>query len=277
MNKEQIKHITDIHYSKLKDYNKHILKWPDAEAIHQFRVEYKKFRAFLRMITQHHVTRGKIKIARKLKENYKVSGSIRDLQLQQQHTLKATKQELKKPQAYLLLLQKEIDKLKHELFELILGDPVAESKKKTDASIPQEFRLIGFKLFIKRNLALINAIIISGHFNDDNIHTIRKKLKDLFYNLKEYSDLDYDLLFVSILRGENEKFIIKLLVELGRFQDKCTAITLLKSYWLNSLNKSNQELLLGIKKKWASDKVIMQKMLIKKLKTNLVLITNEKY
>ncbi len=276
MNKEQIKHITDIHYSKLKNYNKHILRWPDAEAIHQFRVEYKKLRAFLRMITLQHVTRGKIKIARKLKENYNVSGSIRDLQLQKKHTLKASKQELNKPHAYLILLQKEIDKLKHELFELILSDPVAESKKKTDANIPREFRLAGFKLFIKRNVALINAIIISGHFNDDNIHTIRKNLKDLFYNLKKYSDLEHDRLLVSILRGENEKFIINLLDELGRFQDMCTAITLLKSYWLNSLNKSSQELLQGIKKKWASDKVIMQKMLIKKLKTNLVLITNKK-
>jgi len=130
MNQEQIKHITNNHYRKLRKHSKHIIPGFDVETIHQFRVAYKKLRAFLRMISQEHDTAGKIKISKKLKKDYNISGSIRDLQLQQQQILEATKQELKKPQAYLTLLQKEIDNLKPELSEIFFENPVTESKKK---------------------------------------------------------------------------------------------------------------------------------------------------
>ena len=111
MNQEQIKHITNNHYRKLNKYIKKISEHFNEEAIHQFRVEYKKLRAFFRMISQQHDTAGEIKISKKLKKGYNISGSIRDLQLQQQRIISATKQELKKPKAYLTLLQKEIDKI----------------------------------------------------------------------------------------------------------------------------------------------------------------------
>ena len=61
---------------------------------------------------------GEIKISKKLKQGYSIPGFIRDLQLQQQRILEATKHELKKPQAYISLLQKEIEKLQPELSEI---------------------------------------------------------------------------------------------------------------------------------------------------------------
>lgn len=52
MDAEQITKITNAHYRKLNKHLKKITEDFDAEAIHQFRVEYKKLRAFLRMISQ---------------------------------------------------------------------------------------------------------------------------------------------------------------------------------------------------------------------------------
>ena len=184
--------------------------------------------------------------------------------------MEATKQELKKPQAYLALLQKEIDKLKPELPEIFLEKPVILSKKKTDAFIPDEFQLSGFKLLMQKKWTVINAIIASGHFSDDNIHAIRKSLKDLFYNMKMYEGVEQDLLSMSIWRGKDEQYFNKLLDELGGFQDKCTAIALLKSYWLNSLNTYNRELLERIKKVWIKDKVSLKRLMVKKLKADIV-------
>ena len=215
----------------------------------QFRLEYKKLRAFLRMISQQHETAGEIKISKKLKKGYNISGSIRDLQLQQQRIMAATKQELKKPQAYLTLLQKEIDKLKPELSEIFLEKPAAESKKKTDALIPDEFPLNSFRNFVHKKWAVVYAIIVSGYFSDDNIHAIRKSLKDMFYNLKIYEGVEHELLSLSIWKGKDEQYFNKLLNTMGSFQDKCAAIALLKSYWLNSLNNYNRELLEQIKKR----------------------------
>ena len=272
MNKEQIKHITNIHYRKIKKHLKRIAEDFDAEAIHEFRVEYKKLRAILRMIARENETAGELKISKKLKKAYTISGSMRDLQLQQQRILEATKQEPKKPQAYLNLLQKEIDNLKPEQAEICLEDPVAESKKKTNASIPDEFQVTGLHSFIQKKWMAINAIIVSGHFSDDNIHAIRKSLKDLFYNLKIYKGVEFNILSQRIWRGKDEKYFNQHLDELGKFQDKCMAIALLKSYWLNSLNTYNRELLERVKKVWIKDKVAMKQMLVKKLKADSVML-----
>ena len=59
MNQEQIKHITNNHYRKLKKHIKTVAEDFDVEAIHQFRVAYKKLWAFLRMISQDHETQVK--------------------------------------------------------------------------------------------------------------------------------------------------------------------------------------------------------------------------
>ena len=92
----------------------------------------------------------------------------------------------------------------------------------------------------------------------------------MFYNLKIYVGVEYEQLSLTIWKGKDEEYFNKLIDELGSFQDKCTAIALLKSYWLNSLNKYNRELLERIKKGWIKDKVSMKQLLVKKLKTDIV-------
>ena len=269
MNRTQIKGITNKHYSKLKKHIKKIAEDFDMEAIHQFRVEYKKLRALLRMLSQQEETTGEIKISNTLKEVYSISGSIRDLQLQQHRIVEATKQEQKKPQAYLTLLQKEMDSPKPELSEILLRNSINAGKKKTDAGIPAEFPLNSFKNFVRQKWAVVHAIIRSGNFSDDNVHLVRKNLKDLFYNLKLYKGTDHEILSKIILKGKDEQYFNQLLEELGSFQDKCTAIALLKSYWLIRLNTYNRELLERIKKIWIRDKIRMKQLLVKKLKTDI--------
>jgi len=269
MNQDQVKHITNNQYRKLKKHTKRVAEDFDKEAIHQFRVEYKKLRAFLRMLSQQQETGGEIKISKTLKKAYTISGSVRDLQLQQQRIQEATKQEHKKPRAYLTLLQKEIDNQTPELSEIFSENPVTASKKKTDASIPDEFSLNGFRNFVQQKWTAVHAIIVSGHFSDDNVHLVRKNLKDLVYNLKLYKGAEYEILATSIRKGKDEKYFNQLLEELGNFQDKCAAIALIRSYWLINLNTYNRELLERIKKIWIKDKLAMKKSLIKKLKIDI--------
>jgi CHAD domain-containing protein len=271
MDQAQIKNITNSRYRKLKKHIERVAESFDAEAIHQFRVEYKKLRAFFRMLSQGEDAGGEIKILKKLKKGYNVSGYIRDLQLQQLRIMEASKPEPKKPQAYLTLLQKEIDKLKPELVEIFSENPVTESKKKTDAAVPEEFFDLQFNSFVKKKHADVTAVIAAGYFSDDTIHAVRKSLKGLFYNLKIYAVTGTGISLMNIWKVKDEKYFDQLLNELGNFQDKCTAIALLKSYWINSLNTYNRELLASIKKTWIKEKVSMKQSLIKKLKADFAL------
>ncbi|MEP7106645.1 MAG: CHAD domain-containing protein [Ferruginibacter sp.] len=270
MNKEQIKHITNQHYRELKKHIKTVAGDFNVEDIHQFRVAYKKLRAFLRMISPVAGIPGKIEISKKLKRAYNISGQIRDLQLQQDRIMAAIKKDLKKPLAYLRMLRKEIGKLKPELSEIFLENPVTECKMKTDASVPEEFPLTNFRNFVQKNWNAVYAIIVSGHFSDDNIHTIRKCLKDLFYNLKTYEGVEREILSLSVWKVKDEPYFNKLLDELGSFQDRCASIALLKSWWLNSLNASNLEMLERLKRSWIKDKAGMKLLLVKRLKADLI-------
>ena len=270
MNRDQIRKITDTHYHRLKKRGAKIIESFDPEAIHQFRVEYKKLRAFLRMLSRNERTDEEIKMAKKLKKAYAVSGSIRDLQLQLERVRAASRKELKKPSSYLNLLQKEIEKLKPELADMMAEHPVTESKKKTDPALPHLFPLKGFKKFVLRKWGAIHAILAGGHFSDELLHTIRKILKDLFYNLEKYSGHEHALLALAVMKKKEAGYFDKLLDELGDFQDRCNAIALVKSCWLARLNTYNQEFMERVKKSWIKEKTRMKRDLLKKLKTDLV-------
>jgi hypothetical protein len=212
---------------------------------------------------------GEIKIPKPLKKCYSIAGAIRDFQLQQLRIMDATKEEPKKPLPYLIFLQDKIDSLKPELSKLFLTNPVDASKKKTDAMLPEKFMLYSFRKFVQQKWIIVFAIIKSGHFSDENIHFIRKNLKDVAYNLNQYKDTRLILLSKSTWKGKDETYYHQLLQELGNFQDKCVAVSLLKSFWISSLNTYNRELLEGIKKAWIKDKLDVKKRLIEKLKMDL--------
>ena len=267
MNKNQVKHIIDDHYRKLKKQLNHIIPGFDPESIHQFRVAYKKLRAFLRMISQQNKKGRGIKFPKKLKKAYKISGSIRDLQLQQQRILQTINQELKRPKVYLGLLQKEIEKLKPAISEIISEEPVTESKKKTKAAIPDKFTLLDFKVFIQEKWNAVNTIIVSGHLSDERIHAIRKNLKDLFYNLKIFDGIDQDIASISKWKENIEPYIDRLQLDLGNFQDKCVAINLIKLYYPDNLSTVTRKELEQLKKKWESEKLEQKRLLVKKLKS----------
>jgi HlyD family secretion protein len=270
MNQEQVKHTINSHYRKLKKWSKKMEENFEVEAIHEFRVEYKKLRAFLRMLSmQLSIT---IKISKKLEKAYRIAGSIRDLQLQQQRITEATHEEPKKPLAYLSLLDIETNKLKPELSELLLGNTVSESRKRTDLSVLSDVPANSFQEFAKQKWKAVHSIIASGDFCDDNIHAIRKHLKDISYNFKKYTELVKDGGPVNIWGGKDESYCNKLIEDLGIFQDKCTAIALLKSFWINSLSKYNRDLLERIKWEWIRSKVNFKKLLVMRLRFSLLFL-----
>lgn len=270
INKEQIRNITDGYYNKMNKNIKKIEVDFDVEAIHQFRVSYKKVRAFLRMLSAHHETAGEIKISGHLKKCYALLGAIRDLQIHQQQISDVTKKVLKKPIAYLKAIQNEIENLQPELAEVLNSKPVEASRLKTNASIPHKFALNSFGEFVEKKWTAIDAIILSKHFSDDNIHSIRKHLKDMFYNLNVFHGSAHDLHAQNMWKNKDEVYFEQLLTELGNFQDKCTSIAFMKTYWLNNLSLNNKQLLHDIKASWLKEKTAMKQRLVRKLKKDIV-------
>jgi len=267
MHRHYIKHTVIGYYRKLEKHCKKITGKFDPDSIHEFRVEHKKLRAFLKMLSQEHAKSNKLKISKKLKNTYHVLGSIRDLQQQRQRILEASKYEPQKPRAYRIILQKEIFCYKRKVAEIDLEDVLTESKTKISRSLPHQLRARTFKDFVENKWAAVYAIILSGNFSDDNIHAIRKQLKDLFYSWKEYKEKENGKLSKYVLKGKDEEYFEQLLEELGSYHDKCTAINLLRSDWSDVLAN---ETLLRIKDIWIREKLGMKNLLVNKLTSDIV-------
>jgi CHAD domain-containing protein len=273
MNKQAIQHIIKGHYKKIKKQLNNISAGFNPKDIHQFRVTYKKLRAFLRMLSLQNEIADKIRILKKIKHCYHLSGLLRDLQLQQQHITETSKQELKKPGEYLKLLQGEMNTVKKHLSEIIATNPVTAGKRNTSKHIPGNFPLKNFRLYAKEKWHDVHNIVAASRFTEQTLHNIRKKLKDLFYNLKKMEPAKNKKLSTFIHAKLNEHYFNKLMGELGNFQDKCAGVVLLKPVWLNKLNKYNQQQLAQIKKQWIKDKVLMKHLLITNLKTHFKIQT----
>ncbi len=253
MDKQHIVHISDAFYRRLKKYSNNTTKNFNTESIHKFRVEYKKLRAFFRMLSQAKGTAQKIKIPKPLKQAYAIAGRLRDLQLQQQLL---TKTSGKKGAAF---LQNKIDTTKTALLKAISKNPVSISKKKTSILLPDKYPLRCFKIFIQTKQSSANGIVSKKQLADAGFHAIRKIIKDLFYNLQLYKGDEYKKLSRLIYKEKNEKYFKQLLNELGRLQDKCVAIALLKI--------SGTTPQAGIRKQWVKEKNTLKQLLTKKLKT----------
>jgi CHAD domain-containing protein len=272
MNRKQLKHIVRDHFKKLKKYSRNITADFDPEAIHQFRVEYKKLRAFFRLLSRTPEIRKEIKVFKKLKKLYTLAGLLRSYQLQLQWVKSATQTSLKKPFEYYYLLHGKMENLKPKLLASFSANPVKEGKKKAFLSLPAESSLPRYTYYAEDNLNNVKAIILADQFFDDNIHTIRKILKDLCYNGKIYAKAGEDQMMLQLRGATDEQYLDHLLDELGRFQDKSAAIELMKTAWLKKIVEAQRQQLETIRSLWVAEKAEMKQMLVTKLRSDLVLV-----
>lgn len=265
MNHKQVKHIVCQFHKELNKHYQKSIKDFDMEALHQLRLTYKKLRAFLRMTSYREEGGAEITIAKKMKKAYRIAGLIRDIQLQQQRIAEVAGQFGFQPKAYARLLEKEINRQKPGLSRIISSEIIKNHKKKIYLLLPAKFSLLDADLYVQKRWAAVNAIIVSGHFYDIDIHAIRKSLKDLLYNFSIFSEAEQQLLSQRVWKGKDDLYYKALLEELGSFQDQCTAIVLLNPFWLKKLSKKDRQPLEQVKLIWLENKIVMKQLLVKKL------------
>ncbi len=273
MNKKELNQISNKLHNKLIEQTKAMLFDFDEEVIHKLRVTHKKLRAFLRMLSHQKVKENSIIISNKLKASFKLAGSIRDIQIQQQRILKAVKnREIKKPTMYLFLLQKEMALQKEKLLKILTTKIIAANSKHTTAALPNRFSIKLFRGFLLQHWKNIDAILLSKKLSDDDIHSIRKSIKDILYNLKIYEKTKHGMLTNSIWKGKDEAYFSALLTELGQFQDRFTGILFLNAKRINKLDKHSKAQINTIKKIWQKEKSTLKKTLLLRLKNDFTIV-----
>ncbi len=152
----------------------------DDEDIHDFRVEIKTLRAFLRLLafeSGHYQP----SIPKKIKAFYGCIGMIRNHRLQRQYTSNFIQEhQLAMPATYLQMLDTEEAFWKQQALKLMddtnFSDEVATIEKK----LPGKLTKSAVHWFIKAKLKDVNRYKLQLEA-DDTLHSVRKVIKDFQY------------------------------------------------------------------------------------------------
>lgn len=229
----------------------------DIEVIHDLRVEYKKLRAFVRML-QWEEESSKLKVPGKLKSVYEAGGPVRDLQL------------------FLPLLQPYCDQLVHyhERLEEKLGTEkenleqaigkvsFGRAEESLLSHLPGKLQADTVNKFALHKIAAIQAGMHAIH-DDEDLHTIRKQLKDLIYNIKVYTSEWNQPFPVALGNGEEE--LIHAARLLGNYNDLCFAVTFIQNNHEEGLPQEESLLLEKLEGGWLAEKENRQEEVISKL------------
>lgn len=244
MKKQLITLVIKKRFTNIQEYASQMLVVFGEEAVHDFRTEIKKLRAFLRLLNTGH-TKNRFSISKKMKVYYWYAGSIRNLQL---HIKNLDGQQGAIPIDYAGRLKKEIESLQGALRSLHSPANFDTPKKIIRNWIDKPGRPSVKKFVIqkideyKHLLTLLNQ--------DDILHAIRKLLKDLLYNwkyIKEYRSF----LPAAI---STKKQIADLTDILGELCDRCTGIHLLETYLFATADPADNVILEGIMSKWNTER-----------------------
>jgi len=176
MKHEKIKEIIKDKLGNITDLSGQIGVDFDKDIIHDFRLHTKTLRSFLRLL-RFHTKRTELKMSRRFKRLYHISGAIRDTQI-----------ELEKVADSKVILSEYINKLQH-----ILSTQKKEWRKHYDKHIFKklESKLVNVKYetlhplilenFFTGKFAIADKISSTKSPTDEQIHQIRKEVKDILY------------------------------------------------------------------------------------------------
>lgn len=275
LNQQEIEHIIHRYFKHFKKLFNKIEKHFDAEDIHVFRVEFKKLRAFLRLLGMEIADAENLDMPRNLKEIYTVTGKFRELQLQLLRIDEMVRSKEKLPK-YRSILKKEMKKLKRELMFWLQHETVSKMEEKINVHLPINLNATTVRNFLNFKFNNIIALFTSRIIADESLHRIRKNIKDILYVYKIFEECC--MLNMEELFGDKTRFDHATLVaeELGKFNDLCIALTLLRPEWLSSVKNNEKNLLQKINLHWMEEKEMLKHHLVENVVNDFVYNHNAK-
>lgn len=232
------------------------------DELHELRVNYKKLRAAARMLMAAK-SGERFGFPKKIKQLYHIAGCVRDYQLQYERILKVAPDN--KPKTYLQFLKKSIRSFEKKYISIDVKRKLEKTKAELKQLLPSEITANVFELFFNQQWNTVQAIVIQQHFTDNHLHSIRKCIKDIQYNMDIYKSSIATIL-PSSFPVKNIQLIKSLLNLLGDHQDLHRALELLSPQLVEKFHEQEQKQLTGIRLILMSEKLELKKLAVSKLK-----------
>ena len=245
--KHVTKKIIKKRFDKLNRYLEKQDEWFHARTIHSFRLEVKKLRSFLALLSVDH---SKISAPRRLKKLYGILGKIRLNQLQRNAITGTTeKYNILLPAQYLAGLEKEKRELKKEA-ENLIHKTKSLSAKKLIRVIPARANAGMLRKYFARQGSRLHGLLQLRLDDNESLHQVRKILKSLLYALSFLKQQDEIKKYFS---NDQIKDLKLLESKIGEFHDISISRQILKEALKDVPNLREKESLIWIKNRWQKD------------------------
>lgn len=179
MKRQQIRKIVEDKMEEISTAAGDVGAGFDKDDIHRFRVAIKGLRSFLRLYWMH-TGDTKPAISRKFIKLYHTAGDIRDLQLELEKHTKSKKM----PDDYLYSILKEIEEKKEKWCGYDTGKILRKSAKRFTGYEYEALPVFAFNSFVNSRVGFIDQGRQKESLSDEEIHSVRKLIKDIIYNTK---------------------------------------------------------------------------------------------
>ncbi|SMO69869.1 CHAD domain-containing protein [Solitalea koreensis] len=253
MNKAEIVLINDKFFKIFFKYARKIERNLKVGNIDFLWRELKRYSAFLRMLS--YETNADLLMPKTIKAIYGKAGIIRDLQLHIQRVYEAAKNNTHKPYKYMLLLENELDEWEDKMLDALSLNPWPDAQEFIKEKFPDSVHLTAIERFVRKKIIEIASLITAYQDdNDENLHLIRKKLKDILHNIKTFEEELKQPFPIMIWNKDEIKPVESLIVELEQFNDLCISISLLRLAQESEINADEKKQLKIISHQLSNEK-----------------------
>lgn len=242
MRSQKILHIYERGIEKIQEHYSSVLRDFEKDKNHNFRVEIKKLRAFIRLMSLSQ-SGAKSKIPKLIKKCYHLVGEIRNLQLHKERVNTLCKKLfVDKPAFYIQCLREEERTKKKKTRQAADKISFKDFKNQITNDVPEEVSPENKNDFVKNSISRLARLLALPVYYDETFHTIRKIIKDLLYNY-DYLDEQISRLVPSPLNDRD--FMESITGTLGNFLDLSLALFFLSPLYLDQIDQEKEKQILN--------------------------------
>lgn len=224
----------------------------DAEDVHSFRTHVKKVRAFI-----HWLGKEGSPLSPSFKETYRISGQLRDIQV----LLQYLEEKGLHDSGFANWLRENADRLQQlwdDNYDPTLFRRLERSLQRTELRKPSSRRL---RSFVHKKVDRIESIVYLPAPADDDLHNIRKELKDMYFVYMWCMKND------CVKEDDPMPDELKKLGELcGEFNDKRIALGLLAAYIQQASTAEARQEAEILQRQWEQERLADRKQLLQTLR-----------
>jgi len=231
----------------------------DPEDIHDLRVGYKKIRAFIRLLQMENDA-GHLRLHHSLKAIYQSCGSVRDLQL---FLPEVTRTPVASSlSSFIKCFNQKLFVYKEETVSAIEQAHLKKIAHAIKKDLPHQLHDNIVRKFIQQKIASIHILLLTAD-NETDLHSIRKDIKDIIYNMRIFEH-DCDIAFPAT-GWKSEKELNDLASDLGDFNDRRLAISLLQSDCSDGCDEKEAHALHQLQDHWLQQKDAQKQQLLQQV------------